>query len=117
MATWVLPAPAQPGDGLDESDVGARGERSLQVGEERLMLAVTAAPHGLAATLPGETYRVPRASHGSVATTARPGRVRGQNPRSDPHQILVRDVMSSDSYVCDLVSHTRFTSGSTRLLT
>ena len=61
--------------------------------------------------LAGETYLVPEASHRRIAPAARSGRVKGQNPRSDPYRHLLHDVMSSDSYVCDLVSHENFMSG------
>ena len=79
---------------------------------DRPMLAVTISPRGSTATPGrGETYLVPEASHRRIAPAARSGRVKGQNPRSDPYRHLLLDVMSSDSYVCDLVSHENLTSG------
>ena len=57
-------------------------------------------------------YLVPEASHRRIAPAARSGRVKGQNPRSDPYRHLLLDVMSSDSYVCDFVSHENRTHGS-----
>jgi hypothetical protein len=73
---------------------------------DRPMLAVAISPRGSMATpWRGETYLVPEASHRGIAPAARSGRVKGQNPRSDPYRHLLLDVMSSDCYVCDLVSH------------
>ena len=73
---------------------------------DRPMLAVAISPCSSTATPSrGETYLVPEASHCGVAPAARSGRIKGQNPRSDPYRHLLLDVMSSDSYVCDFVSH------------
>lgn len=48
---------------------------------DRLMLAVAAVPRGRAATLAGETYLVPEASHHRIAPVARSGRAVGAEPQ------------------------------------
>jgi len=71
------------------------------------VLAVTISPRGLTVALSGEAYLVPEAPHGGIALAARPGRVRGQNPRSDPLLHLLRARMSSDRRMHDIVSHSK----------
>ena len=69
------------------------------------VLAVTVIPRGSTATLSGEVYFVPEAPHRAIAPAARSGRVRGQNPRSDPRYTSYARSTSSDRCECDLVSH------------